>query len=360
MKKLLIVCLLILAILVPTTPVFADGPEGDKVIIGENFTLASGETVNGSLIVVGGNATLEEGSRVRGDLVVTGGNAAVAGRVDGDMVVFGGRAHLQSTAIVEGQLVAIGGSLQRDEGAVVRGGEVKGFAGRYFFPNFRFFRPYRWQTWSFEEQPVANWFFGRVMDAVQAVFLTLVIMALGVLVVTLLPRHTDQVARVVFGSPLPSLGAGFAVLVITAILAALLILTCCFSPFGLLLLLALAIAVLFGWIAVGLVVGQRLLEALNTRQPMSKVVAVLVGLLLITLLTYMPCCLGFLFSVGVASLGLGAVILTRFGTQEYPLPTPEPPAREVEWPSEKETPVPESKAKTEEPPLEDQGEKAEG
>ena len=352
MKKLLIVCLLLLAILVPATPVFADGPSGDKVVIGESFILASGETLDGSLIVVGGNAMLEKGSRVRGDVVLTGGNAEVAGQVDGDMVVFGGRAHLQSTAIVEGQLVAIGGVVQQDEGAVVRGGEVKGFAGRYFWPGFRFFPPYRWQAWSFEEQPFGSWFFSRVMDAVQAVFLTLVIMALGVLVVTLLPRHTDQVARVVFGSPLPSLGTGFAVLVITAILAALLILTCCFSPFGLLLLLALAIAVLFGWIAVGLVVGQRLLAALNTRQPVSKVVAVLVGLLIITLLTYMPCCLGFLFSVGVASLGLGAVILSRFGTQEYPLPAlaPAAPTDEVRLPEDEGVP-----AEPEEPLAENSG-----
>jgi len=318
MKKILIVCLLLFALLIPTTPVFADGPPGDKVVVGDTFTLPSGETLEGSLIVIGGDVTLEENSLVREDMVLTGGNAEVAGEIGGDLVVFGGRVHLQSTAVVNGQLVTIGGHVQRDEGAEVRGGEVEGFGGRYF-PNLRFYRTYRWSLPP-EGQPVESWLFGRVMAAVRAVFFTLVIMALGVLVIIFLPRHTNQVARVVFSSPLPSLGVGFAVLVITAILATLLILTCCFSPFGILLLMALAVAVLFGWVAVGLMVGQRLLEAINVQQPISDVAAVLVGLLLITLLTYVPCCLGFLFSIIVSSLGLGAVILTRFGTQEYPLP----------------------------------------
>jgi len=346
-KKLLMVCLLVLAILLPATPVLADGPKGDKTIFGGSFTLSSGETLDGSLIVFGGNVTLEEDSRVRDDVVLMGGNADIAGQVDGDLVVFGGNAHLESTAVVDGDVVTIGGNVQRDAGAQVRGKVTEGFEGRYF-PRFNFYVPYRWQA---EEWPFENWIFQKTMDVFQAIFFTLVVMALGVLTVIFLPRHTDQVARVVASSPLPSLGIGFAVLLITGILAALLILTCCFSPFGLLLLLALVIAVLFGWIAAGLTIGQRFLEALNPRQPVAKVAAVLIGLLLITLLTYVPCCLGFLFSVVVGSIGLGAVILTRFGTQEYPLPAlaPETPTDEVWLPEDEGAP-----AKPEEPSVEDQ------
>ncbi|MDY7042390.1 MAG: hypothetical protein SVX38_16160, partial [Chloroflexota bacterium] len=114
-----------------------------------------------------------------------------------------------------------------------------------------------------------------------------------------------------------------------------LILTCCFSPFGLLLLLALTIAILFGWVAVGLLVGQRILEALNVQQPVSELAAVLIGLLLVTLLIHVPYCLGFLFFVAVASIGLGAVILTRFGTQEYPASGVTSTTGEI-WPTEEE------------------------
>jgi len=356
-KKLLILCLLVLAILVPATPVFADGPNGDKVIFGGDFTLPSGETLDGNLVVFGGNVTLEEDSRVKGDVTLMGGNVDIAGQVDGDMVVFGGNAHLRATAVVDGQVVVIGGLLQRDEGAKVSGEVIEGFEGRYSrFFNFRL--PRHWQT---ERYPLENWFFGNVMRALQAIFFTLAIMALGVLVIIFLPRQTNQVARVVLGSPLPSLGVGFTILTVTTILAVLLFFTCCFSPFGLLLLLALVIAVLFGWIAIGLMVGQRFLEALNVRQPASEVVAVLIGLLIITLLTYVPYCLGFLFFVVVASIGLGAVVLTRFGTQEYPLPTPVPPAGEAWLPEEheeSETSVTESEEEGEEAPSETDAEES--
>ena len=351
MKKLLIVCLLVMAVLVPATPVFADGPDGDKVIFGGSFTLSSGETLDGNLVVFGGNVTLEEDSRVKGDVTLMGGNVDIAGQVDGNLVVFGGNAHLRATAIVDGDVVAIGGNVQRDEGAQVGGEVVEGFESREF-PRFEFYSPYRWRV--IERYPSDNWFFRSVMNALQTIFFTLVIMALGVLVIIFLPRHTDQVARVVLGSPLPSLGVGFAVLAVTTILAALLFFTCCFAPFGLLLLLALVIAVLFGWTAVGLMVGQRFLKALNARQPVSEVAAVLIGLVLITLLSYVPC-LGFLFFVVVASTGLGAVVLTRFGTQEYPLPAPAPSAGEVWLPEEleeSETPVPEPKEEGEEAPPE--------
>jgi len=348
-RKLLIVCLLVLAILVPATPVFADGPNGDKVIFGGSFTLPSGETLDGNLVVFGGNVSLEEDSRVQGDVVLMGGNASIAGQVDGDLVMFGGNAHLRATAVVDGQVVVIGGLLQRDEGAKVKGEVIEGFEGRYSrFFHFRL--PRHWQT---ERYPLENWFFGNVTRALQAIFFTLAIMALGVLVLIFLPRQTNQVARVVLSSPLPSLGVGFTILAVTTILAALLFFTCCFGPFGLLLLLALVIAVLFGWIAVGLMVGQRFLEALNAQQPASEVVAVIIGLLIITLLTYVPYCLGFLFFVVVASIGLGAVVLTRFGTQEYPLPTPVPPAGEAWLPEEheeSETPVTEPEEEGEESP----------
>jgi hypothetical protein len=367
-KKLLIVCLLVLAILVPATPVLADGPDGDRTVFGGSFTLPSGETLDGSLIVFGGNATLEEDSRVRDNVVLMGGSADIAGQIDGDLVVFGGNAHLRSTAVVDGNVVTVGGKVQRDEGAQVRGEVTEGFGAGYF-PRFQFYRSYRWPV---EEWPFEGWFVEKAMDAVQAVFFTLVILALGVLVVIFLPRHTNQVARVVLGSPLPSLGVGFAIMVVTAVLAAMLVFTCCFAPFGLLVLLSLVIAVMFGWIAVGLMVGQRILEALNVRQPVSEVVAVLIGLLIITLLTYVPCCLGFLFFVVIASIGLGAVMLTRFGTQEYP-PSEfaEASTSEVWVPEElevEETPVPEpeeevieeapSESEAEESPPEDQGSEA--
>jgi hypothetical protein len=91
---------------------------------------------------------------------------------------------------------------------------------------------------------------------------------------------------------------------------------------------ALLVAGVFGWIAVGLLVGQELLEAFRVRG-ITSMIAVVVGILLISLLGAIPC-IGIIAAIIVGCLGLGAVVLTRFGTQTYPLPTPPvPPAPPV-------------------------------
>jgi hypothetical protein len=64
----------------------------------------------------------------------------------------------------------------------------------------------------------------------------------------------------------------------------------------------------------GLWVGQRLLRALRV-QDASSLAEVALGVFLITVLARLPWCIGFLITVIIGSVGLGAVVLTRFGTQ---------------------------------------------
>jgi hypothetical protein len=87
------------------------------------------------------------------------------------------------------------------------------------------------------------------------------------------------------------------------------------------------VAGIFGWIAIGLLVGRKLLEAFNVGG-VTSLKAVAAGTLLISLLRAIPC-LGGIFGFVVGCAGLGAVVLTRFGRQTYPLPTRVPPAPPV-------------------------------
>jgi hypothetical protein len=72
-----------------------------------------------------------------------------------------------------------------------------------------------------------------------------------------------------------------------------------------------------------------MLEQLKA-QNVTSVMAVAVGSVILSLITAVlwivtDCCLGWPFVILVGSFGLGAVVLTRFGTQEY-VPAPESPA----------------------------------
>jgi hypothetical protein len=177
-------------------------------------------------------------------------------------------------------------------------------------------------------------FFNTMMDIFKAIITTLALMALGLLVVLFLPKQTEMVAQAVLAAPLPSLGVGFLTMVVAAGLTALLAITICLSPIALFTALITIAAAFFGWIAVGLLVGQKLLKGLKAQEP-APLVSVVIGVLLISLISALPC-LGFLVFLGVVSLGLGGVVLTRFGTMSYPEEPPSPLPLE---PTEPQTPA---------------------
>ena len=121
-----------------------------------------------------------------------------------------------------------------------------------------------------------------------------------------------------------SLAMGVGMLVL-AILIPLLTVICVGIPVALLLILAGAVAGLFGWVAMGIGVGEQLLATLHTvaAHPLA---AAVIGAPVISVLTGIPC-LGWLLGLVVLAAGLGAVVLTRFGTLPYPAPaTPASPA----------------------------------
>ncbi|MFQ5886112.1 MAG: hypothetical protein ACE5II_02635, partial [Anaerolineae bacterium] len=104
-----------------------------------------------------------------------------------------------------------------------------------------------------------------------------------------------------------------------------------------------AAAAIDGWIVLGSVVGERLLQAVKVAEP-EPLASVLLGVFLLTLISATPLCIGFLFTLVAGSWGLGAVILTRFGTTPYPpfVATPEEapslPVAEEAPKEEEETP----------------------
>jgi hypothetical protein len=112
-----------------------------------------------------------------------------------------------------------------------------------------------------------------------------------------------------------TVGAATALIIVLAI-------TVCLSPLAALAALGLGAAGLFGWIGVGTLVGERLLQALNARG-IAPIWAAGLGTLLITLISTglsAAFCLapfGWLMVFVLGCLGLGAVVLTRFGTTDY-------------------------------------------
>jgi predicted flap endonuclease-1-like 5' DNA nuclease len=313
-RKLWWAALLWLVLLLSTTSVaLAQGGAGDKVVWGGNYTLAAGETLSGNLTVMGGNATLEPQSELKGNVLIVGGNLVAGGHIQGNITVVGGNASLKGTAIVEGSIAAFGGSIERAPGAIVRQAPNE----RELLPNIPGAPeagplPPLTRVWS----PLAANPLRALLDLFirffVAIAMGLLLALIGCVVLLLAPKATAQVATTVARQPALNFATGLLTLVLAFLVGVPLLLAC---GLGLLVWLVAGLALFFGWIALGLWIGQRLLGAVGVRTA-SSLVEVGLGVFLMTWLAWVaPACLGWLLVVVLGSIGLGSVLLTRFGSQ---------------------------------------------
>jgi hypothetical protein len=331
------------------SPAPLQGSECTGLVMGGSCTLEEGDTLEGGLVVMGGNADLLAGSTVEGDVVLMGGNLTVNGLIEGDVAVIGGLAHLGNTAVVEGDVIAIGGQVEREGGAQIEGELSTDFngvfplviPGRIQIPGLEGVTPF--VSPGEVQVPHLDMQVNPVASSLWVLLRSFMWAALAVLVVLFVPNHTQRAAQAAASQPLASGGLGCLTFVVLPVLIVLLAITICGIPISLLGLMLGIVAVAFGVIAVGLEVGVRLTHLLN--QDWALPVSAGLGTFLLTLVTngvgaLIPC-VGWLAPALVGVVGLGAVLLTRFGARTYPpqavpsavldaasLP-PAPPASEI-------------------------------
>lgn len=358
MKRVTIIFILIVMVLaaVPVGAAYAD-TLADRII-------KEGDVVNEDVEVYGGNLIIEEGAVVNGDVVVFGGHAEVSGEIDGDVAIFGGTVDLNG--VVDGELVIFGGSLNVSESAEVKGecallgGSVSGEGQSItscasFGEDFPFratesmgippipFTPDGPEAPDVPEilppnptvrvSPVYQ-FFSTVGEITGR---SLMLGLLALIVAALVPAQLNQVSDVLVRKPVASgtVGvltamAGPFAIALLAVISTFLIILCGLGLLGYPIILIVALAfgfgLLMGWIAVGTLLGKRLAEAMKLNNRSLPIIAAL-GTVVLTLLTSamseLPFLLGgWLWSIAavvIASAGLGAVALTKFGTRAYPV-----------------------------------------
>jgi hypothetical protein len=317
MKRILTLMslVLLLSLALPVTA-FASGLQDGRVVFGGTYTLRSGETLSGDLAVIGGAAILQTDSLLNGDVVVVGGNLEGNGEITGDVVVVGGNVTLLPNAVVRGDLVTFGGNL--DPGSAQIDGEIVSAEGLdipFDFENFNFRFDQDWD-WPFRGVPAFR--FSTQARVVAYLFESFMMAALAVLVVIFWPKPTKRVADAIINQPVVSGGLGLLTAIVGPILLILLLITVCLAPVSVIGVILLVVAAVFGWIGLGLEVGERLATALN--QDYQPAVAAGLGTLVFSLVVngigFIPC-VGWLVPLLVAALGLGGVLVTRFGTQAY-------------------------------------------
>jgi hypothetical protein len=284
----------------------------DVVIFGEDFSLATGETVDGTVMVFGGDVTLEAGSTVDVDVVSFGGDINIAGTVQGSVIALGGDVTLGETAVVEQDVSTFGGELDRAAGAQVNGNAFSNSSSWNFAFDRNFDR-------NFQLGPMERGFFsGRDggHPILWLLFSSFAISTIALLFALFAPDHLRRTSEAILAEPVTSGGLGLLSFILLPIVLVITLITI-IGP--VIVGFAAIVAVAFGWIAVGLEVGRRLDTAF--KGSWSPVVQTWLGTLVISIaagvIGLVPC-VGWIGQLLLASLGFGGVLLTRFGTRAYP------------------------------------------
>jgi cytoskeletal protein CcmA (bactofilin family) len=328
--------LLAALVFVPLQAAAAKGLTAGRVIFGQSITLKSGETMDGNLVVFGGSAIIEEGATVNGDTLLFGGNLVVDGEVSGDVAIAGGAVTLGAGAHIHGNLSTVGATLTQADGSKVDG-QIYNTATST-----------TWVGTGSGTQPIppavalpllqnlrVNWNpFSQALGAFgQALGLAL----LAMLLMLFLAPNAQRVASAITAQPLTTGGLGLLTFVVAPLAIVILAVTIILIPAAILAVLALVVVGVFGWIAVGLEIGQRFTKAIHQdwHPAFSAGLGTFVLSLLSSALTGLPVlnCIGWLVPTLLGLAAVGAVIMTRFGTQTVIAPVHVPAASAPVLPS---------------------------
>jgi len=248
-----------------------------------------------SIVRVGNSVIVPEGAEVR-SAVSVGGSVTVYGKVIEDVVSVGGSVFLKDTATVGGDVVSVGGKVMKEPGAINRGDIVEVSVGGI--------------------TPAVAFFTKGGMLKGMALFGLLNFIGFIVLAVILVALFTLQLGRA-SDSMEGNLLRDFLVGILIAVLFVPVAIVLAVSIIGIILIPVWAVLViaagLFGYIAVGHLLGKKTLQACRITGK-SMMVETLTGIVILSLVGLVPVG-GFLVKAIAWLCGLGAVYKTRFGTQ---------------------------------------------
>jgi hypothetical protein len=253
-----------------------------------------------SIVKINSDVTVEENVKVR-NVFVLRGQITVHGTVEQNVVVIGGSVVLTRKAVVNGDVVALGGIIVKGNGADVRG-TLTEINSSNISAAISDLLSDDWEGWS--------WLFA-IFSVV--VFVALLILAL--LIVALIPKPISIIAvairRNTFKTSLSGL-LGLLLIVPIAVLLTISVIGIVLIPLEMILVVT---AGLLGFIAVSQLIGRRALLLIKKTEG-GIVRQTFWGLVILWLIGWIPY-IGWMVKVLAIVLGLGGVIMTRFGTKEY-------------------------------------------
>jgi hypothetical protein len=281
------------------------------LILDGTHTYSSGEALIGEMVLVSGDVSIQEGARLTGSVYMVGGNLRVDGEIGGDLSLIGGEASLGPAARVLGGLNQAGGRLNIDSGSEVvgpiRDASDLSLDAESLFP----------------QRSLGNRLAWILPQALLVAFLSLI-------PARYLPGSLRRVSKAMKEHPLVAGALGLLSGIVIPALLVLMAFTVILLPVTLLGLLGMVLVLVYGWVAAGVAVGMWLDRRVKREmRPMSSAFwGTFLFMLIVQALSLIPW-IGPTLSMAVGLVAIGAVLLTRFGTQIF-VPSLDPELPEVE------------------------------
>lgn len=254
--------------------------------------------IGDDLIAGGGRINVSAGSTIGGEAWLAGGDVHVAGTVNKDLVI--GAGSIRLSGIVHGDVRLEGGEIQILEGAIINGDL------HYRSPKEANIHPaakiagnvsYEHVEWDHSHKGAG-------------IFFVITMVAASIVLFRLFPGFTMLAVDRISADPLKSLGAGFLVLIIVPVVAALLISIVLGVWVGLSILALYFVALLLGFLVSCFFVGERGMRYFNKDITTTgrRLISVTIAIIVIGFLKLIPV-IGGLLVLALLVLGLGAVML---------------------------------------------------
>ncbi len=278
--------------------------EGKVTVIGED------------VVRIGDDVFVDKDEVIEGDVVAIFGDVICEGTIEGDAVSVGGSIDVSESGEIKGDAVAVLGMVTKEPGGMVRGQTVSVGRGTATRPRFH------------PLGGVGGGIFSRGWQLAGKLAFTVLLIIVGALIIAVagvgVDRVTDAATKSAFKMGLIGLLAEVIIAAVIAVFA----ITIIGIPISMLVALGALVAFLLGYTGVSVAIGRRW----GNHSERSKYVSLMIGVVFLQALTilggilrlsggavgafgYVASLIGWAVVYVAATVGLGAVVMSRFGTR---------------------------------------------
>ncbi|MCC6806367.1 MAG: polymer-forming cytoskeletal protein [Deltaproteobacteria bacterium] len=268
-----------------------DKDHGERAAYGQDLVVEKGEIVD--------------------DVVVHGGDLIVRGRVRGDAAAMGGNIKVEAGGVIEGDAAAMGGDVDIEKGGIVKGNISKiggSFGGVFKNLAKHSVRAHesKSSTRSFSDDDAPT----SLILVILTIFASIAAFVISVILIAFVPERIERVTSMLDTKPAQAAAGG--ILTVVGFLPFCVLLAV--SVVGIALLPVAFFALVFvyvaGYTAISVWLGRKIPIFVGRKTLLG---AMGVGLGALTLLAIVPW-FGTLLCFCIATIGAGAVVISRFGT----------------------------------------------